>query len=157
MLKNIIDNEPSLQGKSYADIAEWLNEREEVDNEPQPKIPKPLTGVDELFAIIMKDAATFEQDMEALGKCAQFLEIGKTFSEYCGISYGGPLAAVTVLLQNPVFGLSSGTAEKVQVRLREEQLDENWQPTVLGESRAEKLGLNYPITAEQVQESVNVA
>lgn len=154
-LKRLISQTLELQGKSYEEIAAWLNERPLINNpEPQVNVPKPLKGVDELFGLIMDEPTTFEQDMAALGKCAAFLEIGKSFSEYCDIPYGGPLAEVVVLLQNPVFGLSNGTAEKVKTRLAEEIPDPNWQAQIEGSSRAQSLGLFPLVTAANIQEAL---
>ena len=155
MLKTVIQNQPELQGLSYAEIAAWLNERPMINNpESQPTINKPLSGVDELFQFVIGSPTTFQQDMNALQTCAGFLQVGKAFSEYCGIPYGGPIAEVVVLLQNPVFNLSQTTADAVQARLAQTIPDPSWQAQIPGDSRAKLLGLSGVITAEQVQEAL---
>lgn len=154
-LKDLIKSIDGWESKSYQEIADVLNKKDMVPNStPLSLVPRPLAGVDEIFAILFDDESTFPNDLLALEKMERVLLIGKTFSEYCAIPFSGALRAVTQLLLHPYFSLSPSTAVKVVARLDETMDDPDWQEFVVGSSPAEKNGFSN-LEANQIQYALN--
>jgi hypothetical protein len=145
-LRQLIERE-DLTGESYDAIAATLNARPMVANPvtEAPQIPKPLTSVDELFAIVF-ESETFEQDLAAITKLAQVLSVGKVVSEYTGVPFVGDLDKVIMMMQSPVFNLSTASATAALARLNETMPDPSWQAQIPGQSLAaiEGLGVISP-------------
>jgi hypothetical protein len=145
-LRQLIERE-ALTDESYDVIAATLNARPLVANPvtEAPQIPKTLTSVDELFAIVFESKA-FEQDLAAITKLSQVLSIGKVVSEYTGVPFVGDLGNVIMMMQSPVFNLSTASATAALARLNETMPDPSWQAQISGQSLAaiEGLGVISP-------------
>ena len=131
-----------VKAQNYPAIANKLNKKELVDNpEKQQTIPKPLTLI-ELFQQITPAEAL------EIAKVPGIIDrIERAANENNRVGLQSLFFIIGSLLSND-------SKIKIEALLKQTELDPNYQPTILGESRTEKLGI-YPVTDINVQEVLN--
>jgi hypothetical protein len=133
-----------VSNQDYPAIANLLNNKPLIDNpEPQADVPTQLSLLALFEAITPLEGAEFFKNYN--GSFINRIEQAVNANDRQNIEalFGIVKTFISQESQNNVTALLDLT-----------EPDPNWQPQVLGQSRAEELDI-YPVSAQEVQEALN--
>jgi hypothetical protein len=133
-----------VAAQDYPGLAQQLNQKPLIDNPTsQADIPKPITIL-ELF-----NCVTHQEGLEIY----KIPNLKPDIDHAIANNLRQNLAALLAIVSQLISEESSG---KIQALLSDEIPDPSYQSQVLGQSRAEELGI-YPVTNEDIQSALNLA